>query len=278
MAVRTSNLLMGPAELFAGPFGAPEPALAVSAIGALHRDLGGTDGGATLTLGQTYTPLTVDQVAMPVGSRLTEQSVRISTSLAESTLANLRLALNQGAGTNEVQTIALGAASAGSFTLTFQNETTAAIPYNATASQVQTALEALGSITPGDVVVTGGPLPTLVTLTWGGAYGGMDTPQLTGLATGLTGGTLTLATTTQGVGLVETGSLISNSEPNYSSIILRGQKPGGGPRLVVVRRALSVESIGMEWQKAAKSMIPVTFEGYFVSDAVPAFRVDDRAA
>lgn len=278
MAVRTSNLLMGPAELFAGPFGAPEPANAAAAIPATHRDLGGTDGGATLTLGQTYTPMTVDQVAMPVGSRLTEQSVRVATSLAEATLANLRLALNQGAGTSEVQTVSLGAATAGSFTLTFQGETTAPIQWNATAAQVQTALEALGSITPGDVTASGGPLPGVVTLTFGGAYAGMDVPALTGTATGLTGGTLTIATTTEGVGTVEVGSMIGNAEPNYSSIILRGQKPGGGPRLVVVRRALSVESIGMEWQKASKTMIPVTFEGYFVSDAVAAYRVDDRAA
>jgi hypothetical protein len=278
MAVRTSNLLMGPAELFAGPFGAPEPAFAAAAIPSTHRDLGGTDGGATLTLTQTYTPMMVDQVAMAVGSRLTEQGVRISTNLAESTLANLRLARNQGAGTNEGQTVGLGAATAGTFTLTFQNETTAPIAFNANAAAVQTALEALGGIAPGDVVVTGGPLPAAVTVTWQGAYGGMDVPTLTGSGTGLTGGALTITTTTPGVGLVETGAMIGNSEPNYSSIILRGQKPGGGPRLAIIRRALSMETIGMSYEKANKTMIPVTFEGYFVSDAVNAFRIDDRAS
>lgn len=277
MTVRTSNLLMGPAELFAGPFGAPEPANAAAAIPNVFRDLGGTDGGAELTLGQTYTPMTVDQVAMPVGSRLTEQTCRIATSLAEATLANLRLALNQGAGTSEVQTLGLGAATAGTFTLTFQGETTAPIAYNATAAAVQTALEALGGIAPGDVTVTGGPLPGTVTITFGGAYGGMDVPALTGTGTGLTGGSLTLATTTQGQGFVETGAQIGNSEPNYSAILLRGQKPGGGPRLVIIRRALSTESVGMAWRKADKTMIPVTFEGYYVSESINAFRVDDRA-
>lgn len=278
MAVRTSNLLMGPAELFAGPFGAVEPALATATIPPVFRDLGGTDGGATLTMSQTYTPMTVDQVAMAVGARLTEQGVRVSTSLAESTLANLRLALNQGAGTSEVQTLGLGAATAGTFTITFQGETTAAIAFDAAAADVQTALEALGSITPGDVTVSGGPLPAAVTLTWAGAYAGMDVPEITADGTGLTGGTVTIDTTTEGAGELEVSSAIGNAEPNYSSILLRGQKPGGGPRLVIVRRALSAESIGMSWQKADKTMIPVTFEGYYVSEATAAFKITDRAA
>ena len=42
----------------------------------------------------------------------------------------------------------------GTFTLTYNGQTTAAIAYNATAAQVQSALEALNNIAPGDVVVT----------------------------------------------------------------------------------------------------------------------------
>lgn len=178
MGVTVSNLLMGPAELFAGIFGATEPADAEAAITTPFRDLGGTDGGATATISQTYTPMVVDQIAMPVGSRKTEQSIRVSTSLAEGTLENLRLALND-------------------------------------------------------------------------------------IGTGTT---------------LELDAEISNAEPNYSAIILRGQKPGGGPRLVIVRRCLSVESIGMEWKKDGKTMIPVTFEGYYVSKTVKAVKIDDTAS
>ena len=42
----------------------------------------------------------------------------------------------------------------GTFTLTYNGQTTAAIAYNATAAQVQSALEALNNVAPGDVVVT----------------------------------------------------------------------------------------------------------------------------
>lgn len=99
---------------------------------------------------------------------------------------------------SEVQTIGLGAASAGTITITFDGQTTAAIAYNATAAAVQTALEALSNINPGDVAVTGGPLPGTITLTFGGQYLGVGVPEVTVTPTGLTGGTVTVATTAGG--------------------------------------------------------------------------------
>lgn len=102
------------------------------------------------------------------------------------------------AAVNEVQTIGLGAASAGTVTITFNGETTAAIAFNATAAQVKAALETLNGINPGDVAVTGGPFPGVLTLTFGGALAGQDLPQITATPTGLTGGTVTIATTTAG--------------------------------------------------------------------------------
>lgn len=101
MPVTPSNVLMGPAKIYTAPVGAAESASGATALAAAWIDLGGTSGGATLTIGQTYTPMTVDQIAMPVGSRKTEQMVSVATSMAEATLANLRMALNlaSGAGT-----------------------------------------------------------------------------------------------------------------------------------------------------------------------------------
>lgn len=46
-------------------------------------------------------------------------------------------------------------ATSGTFTLTYDGQTTSNIAYNATAAQVQSALEALSNIDPGDVAVTG---------------------------------------------------------------------------------------------------------------------------
>jgi hypothetical protein len=95
MPVVATNTLQGPVTIYHGAFGATEPTDAETAPGVGWTDLGGTTDGATLTLGQTYSNMVVDQVAMPVGSRLTEQMTTVATNLAEATLANLRRVLNQ---------------------------------------------------------------------------------------------------------------------------------------------------------------------------------------
>lgn len=104
-----------------------------------------------------------------------------------------------GYGTQEVQTITVNA-TGGTFTVTWNAQTTSAIAYNATAGTVQTALEALSNIAPGDVVVTGGPGGTTAyTLTWAASLGNVAAPttnvgSLTGGA-----GTAAVATVTAGV-------------------------------------------------------------------------------
>ena len=124
--------------------------------------------------------------------------------------ANAGYAVPVAALANEVKTITItGTPTGGTFTLTFDGETTAAIAYNAAASAVQTALEAMSNITAGDVTVTGGPGPgTAFTVTFGGRYAGINVPVFTGSAS-FTGGTtpgVTLATTTEGGSGVTDGS------------------------------------------------------------------------
>ena len=64
---------------------------------------------------------------------------------------------NFAAGTNEVQTItASGTWTSGTFTLTFQGQTTAPIAFDATAADIVTALNLLSNIDSGDVTATGG--------------------------------------------------------------------------------------------------------------------------
>lgn len=176
MSVTVSNLLQGPAVVYVGPFGTTEPANAdaVPAVGWV--DVGGTDGGAKATINQSYSNMTVDQVAIPVGSRLQTQEVSVSTTMAEATLANLRAALNLTTG-------------AGTF--------------------------------------------------------------------------------------LEIDPTISNAEPNYCAVLLKGQRPGGGSRLIIVRRALSTANFDMSFDKGTKTMIPVTFTGFYVSSAVKPIRIDD---
>lgn len=104
---------------------------------------------------------------------------------------------------NDVQQIAItGGPTGGTYTLTLSGQTTAPIVYNATATQVQTALEALSTIGTGNVACTGGPHPgTPVVATFKGALAGVDVAQMTGSAASLTGGTspaVVVTTTTQG--------------------------------------------------------------------------------
>lgn len=105
--------------------------------------------------------------------------------------------------TNEVQGVAItGSPTSGTFTLTYAGQTTAPIPFNATAAQVKAALEALSNINPGDVDVVGGPLPgTAVSVTFKGQYIGTDVAAMTRNAGGLGGGTspdVVISTTTAG--------------------------------------------------------------------------------
>lgn len=92
---------------------------------------------------------------------------------------------------DEVQTLAItGTPTGGTFTLTYDGQTTAAIAYNASAATVQTALEALSNIAPGDVACTGGTLPgTAVVVTFGGSLADTNVPLMTTNSGSLTGGT-----------------------------------------------------------------------------------------
>ena len=97
---------------------------------------------------------------------------------------------------DEAQTVTVGGSGLTSFTLTFADQTTAAIAAAATAVQVDAALEALSNIGAGDVVVTGangGPW----TVTFAGALADTDVAQMTATPTGGTG-TVTVATTVPG--------------------------------------------------------------------------------
>lgn len=104
---------------------------------------------------------------------------------------------------DEVQTLALGGATGGTFTLAFNgSETTAALtPATLTAAQLQTALEGLSTIGTGNVAVTGavgGPF----TITFQGTLADTDVPLLT-VADSTTGGTgVTITETTKGGQLV----------------------------------------------------------------------------
>lgn len=99
----------------------------------------------------------------------------------------------KGANIGKNQVVTLGAPSAGTFTLTYNGQTTSAIQYNAAASAVQTALQALTGVGSSATVQgsSGGPY----TVVFAGSLLN-DGLLLTGSGTGLTGGSFSVGAPT----------------------------------------------------------------------------------
>ena len=99
--------------------------------------------------------------------------------------------------TNETQTVRMGGTAGGNFALTLDGQTTATLAWDATAAAIQSALEALSNVEPGDVVATGGPVSTAnVSVNFRGRFSQTNVPQMAATVTG--GTTITIATTQEG--------------------------------------------------------------------------------
>lgn len=176
MSVTSTNLIQGPATIYAGAFGAEEPATVDTAPGVDWTDLGGTRDGVELIIAKSYAVLSVDQIVDEIGRTVTERKVSVKTVLAEATLANLARVVNETAPT-----------------------------------------------------------------------AGVFTPD-TGLAA---------------------------FSPEYQAILLDGIAPGGFRRRVIVRKVLSIDSVGTAYKKDGQTVFPVTFAGHWVSSSVAPFVVTD---
>lgn len=89
--------------------------------------------------------------------------------------------------TDAAYTMTEGGAGLTSYTITFQGQTTGSIDDDATAAQVQAALEALSNIAPGDVTVTGTTNPIAMQIVFGGTLAGQALLTPTTTPTGGTG-------------------------------------------------------------------------------------------
>jgi hypothetical protein len=98
---------------------------------------------------------------------------------------------------NEIQMVVTDA-TGGTFTLTYSGQTTAAIAYNATAAAIQTALETLSNIAPGDVAVVRDVVTGPFTVTFMGTLGNTNVAQLTASGASLTGGGIAVYTVQSG--------------------------------------------------------------------------------
>lgn len=132
-------------------------------------------------------------------------------------------------GSNEVQTLTVtGSPTGGSYTLTFDGETTAAIAWNATAADVKDALDDLPGVNYSDVTTAGGPHPaTAITVQFGGQYEMVNVPSMS--ATGsFTGGTTPAiaVTTTTAAGTTSTVNGVSIASQVYGNAAAGAAIPG----------------------------------------------------
>jgi hypothetical protein len=179
------------------PFDADADALRFALVAGMPSlsdgDLLVTGAGAqanpfVLSLQGAYAEAAVDELTVDASGLLGNGQVVVTTVVSGS------------AGRNELQRIQLSSGiTGGTFTLTFDGQTTAAIAYNASAAALQSALEALSNIAPGDVSVA--KSGSVWTVTFQGAYAGTNVPEMTGDGSSLTssGGSLSIATNQQGL-------------------------------------------------------------------------------
>lgn len=105
MGVTATNLIQGPATVYHGAFGATEPLTAGTELDqAVWTDVGGTRDGVELTVADEYAVLEVDQLIYEAGRKRTKRVVTAKTSLAEATLDNLALAINNTGPVSDVLT------------------------------------------------------------------------------------------------------------------------------------------------------------------------------
>lgn len=98
-------------------------------------------------------------------------------------------------GENELQLI-ISTGTSGTFTATYSGQTTGALDFDFTAEEIQTALEALSNIAPGDVVVSGEPGQWYVEFT--GTLAETNVTEMTVDDTNLVGGVAVVTTIREG--------------------------------------------------------------------------------
>ncbi len=174
---------------------------------------GGATGTGTLANSSTaVSAVATTSKAFAVGQPITGAGIQAGTTIAAVgagtiTLSKPTTASAAGTGVvltaptgagnvalNERQTVTLGAnTTGGTFTLTYTTPnpsnttgTTAAIPFNASAASVQSALEALANIAVGDIAVSGAAGGPWTVEFQGTRFADTDVNQLGGSATGLT--------------------------------------------------------------------------------------------
>jgi hypothetical protein len=186
------EVIMGAGRLYLGDFSltaANEPALeAINTTpqASAWSDVGFTSDGVTVNFGQEFTNMEVDQVADPVGAKMTRRITTLVTNMAQATLDNVKFALNTG------------------------------------------------------------------TITTASGYKYLE-PEYDG----------------------------DELQPPYRALLFDGYAPATSAGVVkrrrfLVRKVLSVEAVGVPYQKDNMTLVPVTFGAFYVSPTVAPYRIIDE--
>lgn len=126
---------------------------------------------------------------------------------------SVNVATSGAAGVDEKQTLTItGTPTGGTWTATLSGQTTAPIAYNATAAQVEAALELLSTVGVGNVAVTGGPGPgTAFVVEFIGDLAETNVAAMTASGASLTGGTSPAVGVSQTLGGVQGHTLIGST-------------------------------------------------------------------
>jgi hypothetical protein len=154
---------------------------AVNEIQTVRVEGGATSGTFTLNLlGHATPPIKIGATAWEMSDALAQ--------LPDINVLDVKVT---AAGRNEVQMLQMvGEPTAGTWTMTFDGQTTQSIPYNATALQVMAALQGLPNVGTFDVVVTRDIFSkwSPYKVTFMGALAGLDLNPITADVSGLSGG------------------------------------------------------------------------------------------
>lgn len=97
MARNSAQVLAGPGLLYVAPVGTAEPTSASAALDAAFREVGYTTEGTTVTYEITSEAIEVAEEFDPIRYQTTGRNGTVSFAMAQSSISNLALALNQGA-------------------------------------------------------------------------------------------------------------------------------------------------------------------------------------
>lgn len=199
-------------------------------------------------------------LSMPLLSFITKRPIDVLNAVA--------------ASVNEMQTITLGAPTAGTYVLVWGGQRTTDLPFDATIAQIQSALEALPAIGVGNVLVAG--TAAVPTVTFQNRLAGQDVELIQVDSSALTpANAATVAETTAGVSAHDAAfgmDLWHEDDANTATLpgIIRmpsKDKYGAVRRLTIGLYAMQFEPVGLDGPKY-KNGLKVSMNAVALKSAV----------